>query len=197
MAVESEIKFSVQELNPILEQISRFNCICSEWYLERNLVLDSDSGQLRKRDILLRIRQGLTNKIALKLPVRKTGSLCKQQEEVETGISDPEAMKVILAQLGFRVWLRYEKFRKVCLWKNVKICLDILPFGLFIELEGPEEMLFNVAGDMGLDPGQSIVRTYHELHQDYLQKMGMSPDSDFVFTPQGKKAIAQKLNVKL
>jgi adenylate cyclase, class 2 len=60
----------------------------------------------------------------------------KQQLEIESEISDPEAVATILSQLDLAPRLLYEKRRKTYRLKEVEVVLDELPFGLFVEVEG-------------------------------------------------------------
>ncbi|WP_291319636.1 class IV adenylate cyclase [Desulfonatronospira sp.] len=197
MALETELKYIVSDLAPILERIERLGLSCSHWYFEENLVLDTADGHLRSRDVLLRIRKGHGGKITLKLPVAGSVSSCKQRQEIESGVDDPDGIGIILRHLGFRLCLRYEKFRRICRLGETRICLDILPFGSFVELEGPQESFHGTARELGLDSHQITALSYHELHRDYRREQGLEPVPDFVFEETRKKDLARKLNVKL
>ena len=60
----------------------------------------------------------------------------KQRREEETAVADPEAMEAILVALGFTPALIYEKRRQTWRLGNTEIVIDVLPFGLFMEIEG-------------------------------------------------------------
>ena len=197
MTLETELKYFVSDFAPILERIERLGLSCTHWYFEENLVLDTADGQLRCRDVLLRIRKGQGGKITLKLPVAGADSSCKQRQEIESGVDGPDQIRVILSHLGFRPWFRYEKFRRICRHGQTRICLDILPFGSFVELEGPQESFHGIAHELGLDADQSTALNYHELHQEYRREHGLEAAPDFVFEETRKKEFARKLNVKL
>jgi len=197
MPLETELKYFVSDFNPILERIEYLGLLCSHWYFEENLVLDTAEGHLRSRDVLLRIRKGQGGKITLKLPVSGADSGCKQRQEIESGVNSPDEIRIILSHLGFRPWFRYEKFRRVCRRGETRVCLDILPFGSFVELEGPQESFHGTALELGLGAAQSTALNYHELHQEYRREHGLEPDPDFVFDEARKKDLARKLNVKL
>ncbi len=197
MPLETELKFFVSDFAPILERIEHLGLSCSHWYFEENLVLDTGDGHLRSRDVLLRIRKDRTGKVTLKLPVKSPHPGCKQQEEMESGLEHPDEMQRILFHLGFRPWFRYEKFRKVCSRDQTRICLDILPFGSFVELEGPHESFYGIAHELGLDPHSGTAENYHALHREYRIGRGLDPEPDFVFDAAQKKDLVRKLNVKL
>ena len=65
-----------------------------------------------------------------------TSSSIKRQQEDETAVGDPQALKAILAALGFTPSLVYEKRRETWVLGKVEIAIDELPFGLFMEIEG-------------------------------------------------------------
>jgi predicted adenylyl cyclase CyaB len=56
--------------------------------------------------------------------------------EEETDVADPEAMEAILEALGFTPALVYEKRRQTWRLGKTEIVIDVLPFGLFMEIEG-------------------------------------------------------------
>ncbi|RQD77711.1 class IV adenylate cyclase [Desulfonatronospira sp. MSAO_Bac3] len=197
MTLETELKYFVSDFAPILERMERLGLSCTHWYFEENLVLDTGDGRLRSRDELLRIRKGQGGKITLKLPVDGADPSCKQRQEFESGVDNPDEIRIILSHLGFRPCLRYEKFRRICSLGETRICLDILPFGSFVELEGPQESFHGTAIELGLDSHEKTALNYHELHQEYQREHGLSPALDFVFEENQKKDLARKLNVKL
>ena len=65
-----------------------------------------------------------------------TVSSIKQRREEETVVADPEAMEAILVALGFTPALVYEKRRQTWRLGKTEIVIDVLPFGLFMEIEG-------------------------------------------------------------
>ncbi len=197
MPIETEIKFFVEDFSQIHERINSLGYSCSDWYFEQNLVFDYESGALRQKDILLRIRRGLADKVTLKLPADEINLTYKQREELESELADPGAMEKIFNCLGLQVWFRYEKFRRTCRLDEIKVCLDILPFGYYVELEGMEHKLNRAAEELGIEYEQSSIKTYHELHQDFQKESGLEPDPNFVFSAGQKEILAQKLNVKL
>ncbi|WP_291322363.1 class IV adenylate cyclase [Desulfonatronospira sp.] len=196
MQLETEIKYPVVSFTTVLESIASLKMPCTSWYFEENLVLDTDDGNLRRRGVLLRIRKGQGGKVTMKLPVAgREESGCKQRHEIESGIEDPDQMLIMLTHLGFKTWFRYEKFRRVCRRGKTRICLDILPFGSFIELEGQQESFHDIARELGLDPEKGTALNYHDLHQEYRRGHGLEPDPNFVFHEPQKRDLALKLNV--
>jgi len=67
-----------------------------------------------------------------------TSSSISHRREDETGVDDPEALNAILAGLGFKPALVYEKRRETWVLGKAEIVIDELPFGWFMEIEGKE-----------------------------------------------------------
>ena len=87
----------------------------------------------------------------------------KHQREEETLVADPEAMAAILTSLGFVPALVYEKRRQTWRLRGVEIVIDELPFGLFMEIEGPETEITEI--ELGLKIERLAVEnaTYPQL----------------------------------
>ena len=77
-------------------------------------------------------------------------SAIKQQREEETDVADPEAMEAILEALGFTAALVYEKRRQTWRLGKTEIVIDVLPFGLFMEIEGRVNEIKAVERKLGL-----------------------------------------------
>jgi adenylate cyclase, class 2 len=194
MIIETELKFPVTDFGPVLEKLGRVNGEHTRWYFEQNIVLDDEKGSLKKKDVLLRLRTGLENKLTLKLPVEQgRDELAKKRREYETSLDNIQDMKSIFGLLEFQPWLRYEKFRQVWKLDKVKICLDILPFGRFVEIEGPEEGIIETALNLGLDPLTATAKTYHQLNRE-MAGQGAAASDDFVFDDDMKKSIELELD---
>lgn len=196
MRIETELKFPVNDLGAVVERLRQMSTDHTPWYFEHNIILDDDKGTLKKQDILLRLRAGLNNKLTLKLPLEnKRSGLAKKRQEYETTLDNINEAESIFSCLGFGAWLRYEKCRQVWRLDRVRICLDVLPFGRFVEVEGPEEFIIEAAFQLGLDPSRATARTYHELNRDYIARNRLEPSDDFVFDPLELKAVAKELGI--
>ncbi|WP_051617344.1 class IV adenylate cyclase [Desulfonatronovibrio hydrogenovorans] len=197
MQIETELKFRVEGFREITTRLAGMEAHSSPWYFEQNIVLDDQTGRLRKRDCLLRIRSGMANKLTLKLPVPDAGpGIAKTRQEFETTIGDAGEVFAIFCSLGYSIWLKYEKFRQVWKMQDVKICLDILPFGRFVELEAAEEVIVKKVQCLGLDMENSTAKTYHELNQDWIAELGLEPTNDFIFSPEQIISLMHELNIK-
>ncbi|MFP4168344.1 MAG: class IV adenylate cyclase [Desulfonatronovibrionaceae bacterium] len=196
MGIEKEIKFRCAD---ILETEHRIAAAGGKalgpWYFERNLLLDTEDKRLAGQKCLLRLRsKEKSSKLTFKAPQNphRQGSAFKVMQELETGISDPVALTRIFDCLGFHPCMRYEKFRKKWGLFSAVICLDILPFGSFMELEGQEDALLACIRGLNLDPGSGSDRTYYDLFRESKEYRG---HPDFVFDMEHRANIARELGV--
>ena len=151
MAVEIETKFALETFGPVREALLRAGARRQDRVFEENLVLDTTDRALRQRGLLLRLRRDARGRITLKLPAEpseETG--LKVRQEFETEIADLDVLETILGHLGFYPALRYEKLRETWLLGETHICLDLLPFGRYLEIEGAAGTIPEVAGRLGL-----------------------------------------------
>jgi adenylate cyclase class 2 len=90
-------------------------------------------------------------------------SSIKQQQEDETEVSDADAMEAILDALGFVPALVYEKRRATWRLGDAEIVIDELPFGLFMEIEGPEPEIRKVERQLAIKGLRAEHATYPQL----------------------------------
>ena len=120
-------------------------------------------GLLDNSRAVLRLRR-LNGRAVLTYKERfPTASGIKHQREDETAIADAQAMADILAALGYRPTLVYEKRRETWHLGAAEVVLDELPFGLFAEIEGPEEAILSAEKTLGLETAATEHDTYPHL----------------------------------
>ena len=90
-------------------------------------------------------------------------SAIKYQQEEETPVADADAAHAILAALGFRVGLVYEKRRVRWNVGKAKLVIDELPFGLFMEIEASEKQIRQVEKKIGAEKLPAVMETYPSL----------------------------------
>ena len=92
-----------------------------------------------------------------------TRSDIKQQREDETRVGNPDAMELILEALGFTPALVYEKRRETWTLGTAEIVIDELPFGLFMEIEGPEQDIRDIENKLAIKRLRTEPATYPQL----------------------------------
>lgn len=134
---------------------------------EDNLILDDANGTLAAAGCLLRLRRwGAVATLTYKGPATFADGV-KHRQELETGVADLEATLAILATLGFSPVRRYQKRREVWQAGSVQVALDETPIGCFVELEGDEAALRDLARSLGLDPARAARGTYLDLWNEW------------------------------
>ncbi len=194
MGDEIETKFAVNSFAPVRAALAAAGGLLLSRRFEENVVLDDAAGSLRARDVLLRLRRDAACKVTVKTPVEAPGRPgLKVRREIETEVADPAAMEAAFAVLGFSPFLRYEKIRETWQAGACLVCLDELPFGLYLEIEGPAEAIAPLAGRLGLSMEQALTETYHELHQQYRRRRNLPPETSFVFPPAARRRLLAEL----
>jgi adenylate cyclase class 2 len=147
--------------------------------LQEDCLLDTADDQLHRRRCVLRIRieQG-KSLLTFKGPVQP--SPMKLREEIETVVSDGDALLHMFEGLGFHVWFRYQKYREEFAWGDVIIALDETPIGTFVEIEGGEQGITDMAQAVGHGPADYIVDSYRTLFSHHQQQHAL-PATDMLF----------------
>ncbi len=167
MPTELESKLRVASHEPVREKLRAASAAYVGRVLETNRILDDDDGRLLTSGCGLRIRRiqvldGRGPKPTVTFKGPKTAAKFKQREEWETEVDDADAMTHILAALGFKDRILFEKRRET--WKLGECTVeldDVAQLGLFVEVEGPtEESIDAVLALVGLDGGSPIHDSY-------------------------------------
>ena len=104
----------------------------------------------------------------------------KVREELETIVGDGLLLLRVLEELGFRVWFRYQKYREEFAHECVTVALDETPVGTFVEIEGSENGIHQMAGALLRKPGDYVLDSYRGLFVKYCQEHGL-PMTDMLF----------------
>ena len=136
--------------------------------MQEDCLLDTADERLRALRSVLRVRmdQG-RSLLTYKGPVQP--SPWKLREERETVVADGETMLYILERLGFTVWFLYQKYREEFGFLDAVIALDETPIGTFVEIEGSEKAIADVAGALGRTERDFIVDSYRGLYVQHCE----------------------------
>ena len=130
---------------------------------ERNIRFDDASQTLRRSNSLLRLRQDRKSTLTYKSIPAGADPAFKQLLEMEVEIGDVDAMGHILMSLGFHPQQVYEKWREPLVLGHTVFCLDTLPFGDFLEIEGSKTDITHFAARLDLDWRTRILVTYLDI----------------------------------
>jgi adenylate cyclase class 2 len=134
---EIEVKFFISNLEAIEARLIELNAVCRQPRThEINLRFDTPDHSLSAAGRVLRLRHDLESRLTYKGPGQIDEGTHSRQE-IEFVVGDYQAARKFLELLGYDVVVIYEKFRAVYELDGVNITLDELPYGNFIEIEGP------------------------------------------------------------
>jgi adenylate cyclase class 2 len=180
---ETEIKLVVKNLKGTRARLAElgFRPVLAR-HFESNYLYDFPDQRLRKSRCLIRIRyagdQGLlTFKGA---PLRSRDY--KIRREIETKVEDGHRLGEILLQLGLREVFCYEKFRTMYAPRGKSdvsdaphLVFDETPVGNFLELEGPQRWIDEVARQLGFSRRDYITDSYATLYRKKCQAEHKTP----------------------
>jgi adenylate cyclase class 2 len=147
--------------------------------LQEDALIDDAAESLRQRRCVLRVRmESGKSLLTFKGPVQP--SPVKVREEIETVVADGETMLRCLEALGYTVWFRYQKYREEFAHSDVVIAIDETPVGVFVEVEGGEHGIFEVAQALGRGPADFVLDSYRCLFMDHRRAHGL-PATDMLF----------------
>ncbi|HDI59334.1 MAG TPA: CYTH domain-containing protein [Desulfobacteraceae bacterium] len=172
-SVEIEVKFWVPRPEALVERILALGADAGDRVFECNWIFDDPGGKLTARGELLRLRQDTAWRLTYKLPCREDGQF-KVRREMETTLADGEVLAAVFRALGLESVRCYEKWRQSFDLDGAHLCLDTLPFGTFLEIEGSGERIQRVAADLGLPWPRRILGTYLDLFHIVADEMRLA-----------------------
>ena len=180
---EIEAKFYVQDLGKVEARLQELGArLLRPRVYELNLRYDRPDGSLRHEHRVLRLRQSDDVRLTYKGPSSVLDGAMSRQE-IEFTVGDFETTKAFLEALDYRIIAMYEKYRTVyeletpgvskdagCL-----VMLDELPYGNFVEIEGPDAVSIHAAADrLGLKWEAAIAESYLKLFERLRDKLGFT-----------------------
>ncbi len=150
MPLEHEAKFILTDVEKIRSKILNLKGHSKGRFFETNVRYENKDNDLRKNKILLRLRQDQQVRLTFKSPVAHSNSGVKTMNEIEVSVSDFDSMDQILKSVGFHRAQIYEKWRETIVLKNAELCLDTMPFGEFLEIEGTPDSVRDISAKLGL-----------------------------------------------
>ena len=132
---------------------------------EENIIYTSD--HLRSEGSILRVRL-MDGKATLTYKKRLASvSDAKEQLEYETEAADGKSLIDIVQATGFRPSLIYEKKRRTWKFPRAEVVLDELPFGDFMEIEGPITAIAELEMLLEVENVEPEPRTYPQMTYEF------------------------------
>ncbi len=141
--------------------------------LQEDCLLDTEDEMLHRQRCVLRLRiECGKSLLTYKGPVQP--SPMRLREELETVIGDGPLLLRMLAELGFHVWFRYEKYREEFGLDDVIVAIDETPVGTFVEIEGGERGIAETAAALGRSPADYVLDSYRGVFMQHCERLGYS-----------------------
>lgn len=169
-AQEVEIKFRIEELDALARRLPQagFRLKTPRTH-EMNTLYDLPGQPLRRSGSLLRIRK-YGQQWTVTFKSKGTEGRHKSRKEIETQVTDGEAMTEILEAAGFQPSFIYEKFRTEWQDDQGHIVIDETPIGNFGEIEGPPEWIDAAAQKLAISEQQYITDSYAVLFEKWKRE---------------------------
>ena len=165
---EIEAKFFIRDLPAVASRLQALGArLSNARVLEINLRFDTPDSRLTGERQVLRLRQDTDAVLTFKGP-SEPGESVNVRKEIEFKVSDFEAARHFLEALGYIVAIIYEKYRTTYRLNDLMITLDEMPFGNFVEIEGPDvDSIEKAAADLKLDWNERSSASYVGLFYQF------------------------------
>jgi len=179
--LEIEVKFYLSDMDAIRDRILELGAVSMGRVFETNLRFDDADNRLIEKKSLLRLRRDKKTTLTFKSEPPFKNDQFKILKELEVEVSDFTTMKHILESLGFREEQVYEKWRETFMLNSTNLCLDTMPYGDFLEIEGQKEDIKELAYRIGFKWQKRILLNYLAIFDVIKQKSNL-PFYDVTFS---------------
>jgi adenylate cyclase class 2 len=171
--LEIEVKFYVSDIQLMHQRICKLGARSRGKFFENNLRFEDAGRTLQHKKSLLRLRQDSKTTLTFKSTPQAADHQFKVLKELEVEISDFLTMRQILNALGFHCDQIYQKWRETLVFEQTQLFLDSMPFGDFLEIEGPQEDIKKIASRLKFRWRQRILLNYLEIFDILKQEMNL------------------------
>ena len=169
--IEVKIRISKELLKGVEEKLLEIGFRpLSDSKFENNLLFDFPEGSLEDSGCALRLRKyGNRYTLTYKGP-KKRDLHMKVRQEIETSVGSFGSARSLLESIGLQVSFEDAKWRQKyqMTWRgrDVEVCVDKTPIGVFVEIEGERESIIQIAARMGWDSSDYITDNYVNLYRE-------------------------------
>jgi adenylate cyclase, class 2 len=178
--LEIEVKFFSGDMRKLHHRLLEMGATAGPEVFESNIRFENADERLKKNGQLLRLRTDGSCRLTYKCRPLQDDPEYKVYQELEVEVDDGDVMTSILQSLGFHAVQVYEKRRQVFKWCDVELCLDRMPFGDFLEIEGTRQGIRNAASQLGLAWRDRILKNYLSIFEMVREKFEL-PFNDVTF----------------
>jgi adenylate cyclase, class 2 len=160
---ETEVKLYCPDLAAVAQKLEAAGAeLVAPRVFERNVRYEDAAESLSANGIVVRLRQDSRTRLTYKGPGTITHDIM-QRFEAEVEVSDFDTMALILDNLGYHPHMIYEKYRTTYALADAEIVLDEMPYGNFIEIEGPVRTIEDLIARLHLQTAPRFGHSYAQL----------------------------------
>lgn len=177
MPEEIEAKLRVDSLEEVEQRLRACRALFGQETVQTDVYFDTPEGSLTRSDECLRLRcekSGGHERLIVTYKGPKRHDDYKKRTEIELEVNGAGAAESLLAALGYRKALAFNKRRRVWRLGGCEVALDELPLvGVFVEIEGPDSpAILHVQETLGLSHVPHIMDSYASLIDQELSRLG-------------------------
>lgn len=177
---EIEVKFWIYQPQRLLARLAPEAVIIQPRTHEMNLRFDRPDGSLKSARQVLRLRRDQDSRLTYKGPGKFQEGVHARQE-IELVVDNFDTARHFIEALGFQVQMAYEKYRTTYRLDDILVTLDEMPYGSFVELEGPDPAAIrNASMKLGLNWETRILDSYTGLFDALKPVLGIQAN-DLLF----------------
>ena len=171
--LEIEVKFYLADIDGIRTRILKLGAKSNGRLFETNIRYEDKNKRLMRKKSLLRLRRDEKTTLTFKSRPPERSKSFKIYKELEVEVNEFETMSHILEALGYHPVQKYEKWRETIALDQTLFCLDSMPYGNFLEIEGPEKEIRHYAAQLGLSWHKRILFNYLEIFEIMRKNLGL------------------------
>lgn len=173
--VKQEVKIDVGDMD-IIKKLRENKAVLLGSCKEVTTRYDTEDRQFENLGKYIRVMEGFKNCITLKEKTDESETLFVR-DEFEIEIDDVENAKIILEKIELVPILRMEKYRLKWNLNGIRINLDELPFGIYMEIHGNEKDIKTAMEILKIQNEEKIIGTYWDIYSEYKLKNNWKDDN--------------------
>lgn len=172
--LETEVKFHLTDRHSTRQCILDLGAQSRGRFFESNVRFEDAHKTLRQKKSLLRLRRDQKTTLTFKSTPPEENNQYKILKELEVEVSDFDTMHRILEALGYHCEQIYEKWRETLVLNHTHFCLDSMPYGNFLEIEGQRRDIKDLATQLELPWKQRILLNYLQIFEILKNEMALT-----------------------
>jgi adenylate cyclase, class 2 len=188
MIYEIEYKFAlIDTVDNFTEKLKSLGYEIGERNFEKTVMYDNAEQLMQISDGRIRLRiSGNKSSLSYKKPLPSKSGEPKKEIEYETVVDSFEVTALILETMNYHVTSQYEKYRTKIMDGAVQITIDEYPYQTFVEIEGGESHIKDIATKLGFELNDHINLPADTLFNIWRSQKGLKESMNMTFDDYNK-----------